>query len=216
MKIREERDELKNMLDKSPDSISKNVAVPGENMSELQPEPLLDVNFDDIKKSCEKEARSMIKNAISFMIPLDMIRKNKYIKDKFKVDVISLAGMLYQLRTNELMQKTLMQQINMGLTHARYYEVYGQLSKTIGELNKQLLQTVQAIRETYKVFKEDIKEQRTEAIGTSMNSSGMLTSGDGSIVTRGTKELINRVKEVKNQKNINNIEDVKFIVNENN
>jgi hypothetical protein len=204
MKIREEREELKNLLEKAPENIDKNVAVPGENIVELESQPLVDVDFDEIKKICEKEARVMIKNAISFMIPIDMIRENKYLKNKFKVDVMSLAGMVYQLRTNEIMQKTLMQQINSGLVHARYYEVYGQLSKTIGDINKQLLQTVEAIKSTYKGFKDDVKEQRTEALGPIVGQSGMLTSGDGSIITRGTKEIINRVKQVKNQKNENN------------
>jgi len=203
MNAREEREELKNMLENSPEKINENIAVPGENIPELSPEPLTDVDFDEVKLKCEKEARSMIKNAIQFMIPMDMIRENKYLKNKFKVDVMSLAGMLYQLRTNEIMQKTLMQQINLGLTHARYYEVYGQLSKTIGDLNKQLLQTVEAIKETYKSFKQDAKDKKTEALGPSVSSSGMLTSGDGSVITRGTKEIINRVKEVKNQKNGN-------------
>ena len=213
MQIKREREELEKFLEKAPESIDKNVAIPGENITELRPEPLTDVDFDQIKKCCEKEARSMIKNAISFMIPIDMIRENKYLKNKFKVDVMSLAGMIYQLRTNEIMQKTLMEQINLGLTHARYYEVYGQLSKTIGDLNKQLLQTVEAIKSTYKVFKDDVKEQRNEALGPSMGQNGMLTTGDGGVVTRGTKELINRVKEVKNQRNnnLNNIEDIHII-----
>jgi len=202
MKIREEREDLRKMLDNSPEKINKNVAVTGEDIPELQPEPLMNVNLGDVKKQCEKEARTMIKNAISFMVPMDMIKSNKYLKDKFKVDVMSLAGMIYQLRSNEIMQKALMEQINLGLTHPRYWEVYSGMSKTIGDLNKQLLQTVEAIRETYRNFKNDVKEQRTEALGPQMNnSSGMLTAGDGSVVTRGTKELINRVKQFKNDKN---------------
>jgi hypothetical protein len=200
MRAKDERKDLEDMLENSPANISKNVGVPGENMAEIKPEPLMNVDMADIKKQCEKDARVMIKNAIAFMIPADMIRKNKYINDKFKVDVMSLAGMLYQLKSNELMQKALIEQINLGLTHPRYWEVYTGMSKSIGDLNKQLLQTVQAIRETYKIFKEDVKEQRTEALGTSMGPAKMLTSGDGSVVTRGTKELINRVKELKNHK----------------
>jgi hypothetical protein len=199
MRIKDERDELKNMLDKAPEKIDKNVAVPGEDLVELAPEPLISVNFDDLKKQCEKDARKMIKNAISFMIPLDMIRENKYLKDKFNVDVMSLSGMIYQLKSNEIVQKTLMEQISLGMAHPRMFEVYAGMSKTLGDLNKQLLQTVEAIKETYKGFKEDVREKRTEAIGPGTTTNGMLTSGDGSIITRGTKELINRVKAVKNQ-----------------
>jgi hypothetical protein len=200
MRIKDEREALQKMISGAPDNISENVAEPGKNISELEPEPLMNIDFKSLKEKCEREAKTMIKNAISFMIPMEMIRKNKYLKDKFKVDVMSLAGMIYQLRSNEFMQKALMEQINLGLTHPRYWEVYTGMSKAIGDLNKQLLQTVEAIRTTYKGFKEDVKEKQTEALGSSVNSSGMLTIGDGSVVTRGTKELINRVKEIKNLK----------------
>jgi hypothetical protein len=203
MKIRDEREKLEEMLQNAPSDITKNVAVPGENLPEIEIVPLIDIDFDELKKKCEREARSMVKNSISFMIPMDMIRKNKYLKDKFHVDVMSLAGMIYQLRSNEVVQKALMEQISSGLAHPRMFEVFAGMSKTIGDLNKQLLQTCEALKETYRSFKQDVKEQRTEALGPSMNSSGMLTSGDGSIVTRGTKELINRVKQVKNQKDGN-------------
>lgn len=216
MKIREEREELKNILDNSPQKIDKDIAIPGENLAELNPEPLIQTDFNDLKKECEKDARKMIKNAISFIIPLDMIRENKYLKDKFNVDVMSLAGMIYQLKSNEIVQKALMEQISMGMAHPRMFEVYSGMSKTLGDLNKQLLQTVEAIKQTYKAFKEDVKEKRTEAFGPSQSTAtGMLTAGDGSIITRGTKELINRVKAVKNQPDSNTeyIDDAHLIPN---
>ena len=119
-----------------------------------------------------------------------------------EVDIISLAGMIYQLRTNQVMQKALIDQLNLGMVNARMFEVFSLMSKTIGELNKQLIQTVEAIKETYKTFREDVKEKRTEAIGQGSSVNGMLTTGDGSVVTRGTKELINNVKRIKKE-NIN-------------
>ena len=43
------------------------------------------------------------------------------------------------------------------MVNARMFEVFAGMSKTIGELNKQLIQTVEAIKETYKTFKNDVK-----------------------------------------------------------
>ena len=83
------------------------------------------------------------------------------------------------------------------MVNARMFEVFAGMSKTIGELNKQLIQTVEAIKETYKTFKNDVKEQRTEALGPTAGPAGMITTGDGGVVTRGTKELINSVKRIK-------------------
>lgn len=203
MKLKEEREELKKLLNKSPEEINNNVPQPGEEIPGLKAEPVTDVNFIELKLKCEEDARIMITNAISFIIPDDMIENNEYLKNKLEVDVISLASMIYQLRTNEVMQKALIDQINLGMVNARMFEVFSGMSKTVGELNKQLIQTVEAIKETYKTFREDVKEKRTEAIGPGSQVNGILTTGDGSVVTRGTKELINNVKRIKKEQNGN-------------
>jgi len=216
MKLKEERKELEKMLNSSPDNIEKNVLKPEEDIPGLKAEPVTNVDFDQLKKDCEEDARIMITNAIAFIIPEDMIENNEYLKNKLEVDVISLGSMIYQLRTNEAMQKALIDQINLGMVNARMFEVFAAMSKTVGELNKQLIQTVEAIKETYKSFKEDIKEKRTEALGPTQQSVGILKSGDGGVVTRGTKELIKRVKDAKSNVFNNNddyIDDAEVIPN---
>jgi len=198
MKQKDERDTLKKMLQNSPEEINKNVPNPEEQIPGLQAEPVTNVDFIALKAKCEEEATIMIKNAISFMIPLEMLNENEYLKNKVQVDIMSLAGMVYQLRTNEVMQKALIDQINAGMVNARMFEVFAGMSKIIGELNKQLIQTVEALKETYRTLKNDVRELRTESLGPQSNGSqGMLTTKDGSVVTRGTKELINNVKNIK-------------------
>jgi hypothetical protein len=205
MKLKEERVELSKMLDTSPKEINKNVPESEASIPGLKAEPVTDVNFDELKLKCEVDARIMITNAIAFILPLDMIENNEYLKNKLEVDVISLASMIYQLRTNEVMQKALIDQVNLGMVNAMMFRVFAEMSKTIGELNKQLIQTVEAIKETYKTFREDVKEKRTEALGPSTQGpTGMLTAHDGSVVTRGTKELINNVKRIKRENGIAN------------
>lgn len=201
MSIKSERDQLKKILDKSPEELDKNVPTPEEEIPGLQADPLIGVDFSELQTKCEQEAEKMILNAIAFMIPPEMVEQNLYIKDKIKMDVMTLSGMVYQLRTNEIMQRTLIQQVNLGQAHPRMFEVFSGMSKTIGELNKQLIQTVEAIKETYKTFKNDVKERATEALGpaTSQAPGGMLTTGSGDVVTRGTKELINNVKKIKRE-----------------
>jgi hypothetical protein len=217
MKIKEEKDELKKLLNSSPSEINKNVPSTQESIPGLQAEPVTDVNFDDLKERCENEARIMLTNAIAFILPTDMLQDNDYIKNKLDVDVMSLAGMIYQLRTNEVMQKALIDQVNLGMVNARMFEVFSSMSKTIGELNKQLIQTVEAIKETYKAFRDDVKEKRTEALGPQSSSQGMLTTGDGSVVTRGTKELINNVKRIKTETiNTNFLDEAQLIPDINN
>ena len=203
MKIKEERNKLETLLNASSDKLMDDVPVPGHIPEELQGEPTMGIDFDELKATCNAEARVMIKNAICFVLPPEMIKGNKYVANKLEVDIMSLAGMLYQLKTNEAMQKALMTEVDRGMINPRMFEVFSGLSKTIAEINKQLLGTVEAIKSTYKEIKSDIREKQTDALGPRQDATGMITQGDGGVVTMGTKELINKMKDRKQTKDKN-------------
>ena len=194
MKIKEEREKLESLLNASADKITEDVPVPGSIPEELMGEPTMGIDFTELKQVCNDEARVMINNSIGFMLTPEMVEDNEYIKNKLEVDIISLGGMIYQLRTNEAMQKALMTEVDRGMINPRMFEVFSGLSKTIADINKQLLGTVEAIKSTYKEIKNDIREKQTDALGPHQDSNGMITQGDGGVVTMGTKELINRGK----------------------
>jgi hypothetical protein len=166
-------------------------------------EPAFNINFEDLQKDCEKKARKMITNATGFMFSDELVKENPYLKNKMQVDIISLAGMLYQLSVNETMQKALMEEVRSGALHPRMFEVFGQLSKTIGDLNKQLLQTVEAIKVTYRDLKNDIREKNQDMVAI---GQGLIKNENG-IIALGTKELINETKKLKLKKHIE-IEDI--------
>jgi hypothetical protein len=191
MKVKEEREKLEQLLEESKEKITEDVPVPGAIPEELQGQPTMGINFNELKDQCNREARIMLNNAIGFILPPDMVEGNEYLKNKLEVDIMSLSGMLYQLRANEAMQQAMMEEVDRGFMHPRMFEVFSGLSKTIAEINKQLIGTVEAIKLTYKDVKNDIREQQTEALGSSsVDGQGMITQGDGGVVTMGTKELI--------------------------
>jgi hypothetical protein len=210
MNTKDERKKLEDLLLTSSEKITDNVPIPGNIPEELKITSTMGLDFNELKKECNDEARIMLNNSIGFILPPEMIKGNKYLKNKLEVDIMSLSGMLYQLKANEAMQKAMMEEVDKGFMHPRMFEVFGGLSKTIAEINKQLIGTVEAIKLTYKEVKNDIREKETDALGTSKNYSGMITQGDGAVISMGTKELINNIK--KNPKlTDDNIKDIKEI-----
>lgn len=204
MKIKEEREELEKIINQSSNDIGKEPNIPDE----LKGEPAFDINFDILQKKCDKKAKKMVHNATGFMLTDEIIKENQYLKNKMQVDVISLAGMLYQLEVNKTMQTALMEEVRSGALHPRMFEVFGQLSKTIGELNKQLLQTVEAIKVTYRDIKNDIREKNQDlaAIG-----EGNIMKNEKGIIALGTKELIKETKKLKaSRKNEDDIQDIEI------
>lgn len=214
MKAREEKDELQQMIDAADDRLDKNVVPPSNAVPELMMEPRFSMDFNKLRKECDSKAKKMIKNATGFMLNDSVIKDNPYLRNKMQVDVLSLSGMLYQLRVNEMMQETLMEEVRNGATHNRNFEVFGQLSKTIGDLNKQLLQTVEAIKSTYKDIKFDVKERENELRAIGPGQNGMVRNDKG-LVALGTKELIKETKKLKSTQNGQIIEDIQPLPMEN-
>ncbi len=195
MTIKGEREDLEKMVAGSSSTIDENVA-PTEDASELKMKPAFDMDFVRTKRNCQRRARRMVNNATGLMLSNEMVKDNPYLKNKMQVDIISLSGLLYQLEINEMMQEALMEEVRSGAAHPRMFEVFGNLSKTIGDLNKQLLQTVEAIKITYRDVKGDIREKEEELRAIGPHESGILRNKDG-IVAMGTKELINETKKIK-------------------
>jgi len=214
MTIKDERKNLEDLIERSSSSLEDS-KIPTEDISSLGPfKPAFNADFKRTKQNCKRRARAMVKKATGLMLSDEMIQQNPYLRTKMQMDIISLTGILYQLEINELMQETLMEEVRSGATHPRMFEVFGNLSKTIGELNKQLLQTIEAIKLTYKDVKGDIKEKMQEIKAIGPNESGIMRNSNG-IVTMGTKELIKEVKKLKtidpSNENIENIEDAKEV-----
>ncbi len=211
MKIKDERAELEKMINGSSDTIGKEATE--NDTPELQMEPAFDIDFDKLQKECDKKAKKMIHNATGFMLSDEIVKQNPYLRNKMSVDILSLAGMLYQLETNKTMQTVLMEEVRAGAMQPRMFEVFGGLSKIIGDLNKQLLQTVEAIKSTYRDLKDDIRENNQDmaALG-----EGGIQKTDKGILALGTKELIKQTKTLKIQmkeaaihKDIEDIEEIK-------
>ena len=189
MKIKDEREELEKMINQSSENIGNTPDAP-----ELKMDPAFDMDFKKLQTACDKKAKKMIANATGFMLSDQLVKDNPYFRNKMEVDVISLAGMLYQLEASKTMQSALMEETRAGALHPRMFEVFGQLTKIISELNKQLLQTVEAIKITYRDLKNDIREKNQDMASL---SEGHFMKNDKGIIALGTKELIKETKKLK-------------------
>ena len=206
MKIKDERDELEKILNVSSEKIG--LEPTASDTPELKMEPTFTIDFEALQKDCDKKAKRMIHNATGFMFSDELVRDNPYLKNKMQVDIISLSGMMYQLSVNETMQKALMEEVRSGAMHPRMFEVFGQLSKTIGDLNKQLLQTVEAIKSTYRDLKVDIREKNQDQAA--LGQGGLVKNSQG-ILALGTKELIREAKKLKATQKDEDIQDVEEV-----
>ena len=67
---------------------------------------------------------------------------------------------------------------------------------------------VTTILSIVKMIKNDIREKQTDALGPHQDEKGMITQGDGGVVTLGTKELINSMKKRPKDSDVQDIEEI--------
>jgi len=207
MKQKDELKELERMLDTAADAADGNVPAAGA-LPELHAEPAFDIDYDKIQKKCNKQAKILLKNATGLVLGSELVKNNLYIHSKMDNDILALGGMLYQVEVLIIMQKALMEEIRHGAMAARMFEVFSGLAKTISENNKQLLQTVEAIKITYLDLKDNIMNNNDMPIGI----EGGVSRDDQGIISLGSRDLIEqaqaRKKKRLDEKNITDIEEI--------
>lgn len=209
MKAKDEMNDLEKMLDQVEEHLDENIPQNSQYL-ELNQEPAFEIDYEKIQKKCNNQAKKMLKNITGLMMGDELIKNNPYLKSKLETDIISLGGMLYQIEINKSMQKALSEEIRHGSMSPRMFEAYTGLSKHISEDNKQLLQTVEAIKVTYQDLKEML-ESFDEITAT--KQIGGLVETDQGLISIGSKDLIKQAnkRKIDKFKKSNNIEDAKEV-----
>ncbi|MGL5692048.1 MAG: hypothetical protein ACRDD8_14695 [Bacteroidales bacterium] len=204
-KPKDERKLLENLLFSSNTNNINGDEVP--NTETLVMANLFDDDLIELQKQCEKDAKSLVEQSIRHIFTKKLIREHSYIKDKIKIDIEVLSGILYQDRCARIMQRTLMNEIRLGAASPRNFEVFSNMSKTIAENNKQLLATVEAIKATYNNILTDISQKEQLLInegstkslsasnGPSENPSDDVRVSEKGVSSVGSKGIIEMIKQ---------------------
>lgn len=220
MKLKEQTEQLISLL-KTTDKVGDNININSptdlsanvDNVpSELEPAPLFDIDFERVQKNMQKKARKTLMKIVKHIIP-DNLQDDQYVKEKMEQDIITLSGLHYQIYTNELMQRTLMQTVGQGNPSPRLFETFTLISKNIADTNKQMMLTEEALRKSYLDVKYEIRTKENEMveIGSGSINNILPESTNNSITIRGTKNLINSVKNDLKNNHIESITDVEII-----
>ena len=202
MKIKEEQEMLSNMLDQNIEATSSNLPTdpPADT---LTPEPVFTIDYKKLKKKATSKAKKLLKQALLHIMPLEVIESNEFVKDKMQLDIITLSGMIYQLEINQIMQEKLSEEISKGMTTPRMFETFNDASRTNMEANKQLIATIEVLKQGYKGINFEIRERKEQdALPAGNNDTKSLIGHDGSRTYFGGKGLISELSGQKKFKTI--------------
>lgn len=166
---------------------------------------LMDYNAE--KSTAFTEAKSLLDSLTNFYVDPDKMGGADHLDQKKKMDSINISAMMFQLKTAQHAITKILEEIELGNTQPRLFEVLAQLQSQIMQMPKDYQNYMEKMEQGYKKLRNEIDEKNHEN-GISMKK----TEGDlyipspseseggsgtpGTIKSRGTKNMMEGLREL--------------------
>jgi hypothetical protein len=213
------KDSLESLLMNNNSSIS-----PVNDMEKLKHPNARTLDIYAIKAVAEEEAKATVQSVIDLYLDKSS-RKKSYVKEKRRVDESMLATIMFQSKMNEHSIIKIMEEIEMGNSQPRMFEVLARLQTEAINISKHQAGALQVLEESYKKVKLDNQQMDSQNMARGEDQGHLGMGEDGNIEdakmlpeatpegvkTRGTRNLMQSIQNIIDLSKQNNIEDVSFI-----
>jgi hypothetical protein len=195
-KIKENLDSI--IMEESLDSV---IDANTTDLPRLKSTDLMDYNEE--KSTAFTEAKNLLDSLTNFYVDPDKMGSADHLEEKKKMDAINLSAMMFQLKSAQHAITKILEEIELGNTHPRLFEVLGQLQSQIMQMPKDYQTYMDKMEQGYKRLRNEI-DQKNHVNGISMEKSqeGDLyipsnsSSESGTIKSRGTKNMMEGLREL--------------------
>ena len=160
------------------------------------------MDYDEEKSSAFTEANSLLDSLTNFYLDPDKIGAPDHLDQKKKIDAINISSMMFQLKSAQHAITKILEEIELGNTHPRLFEVLGQLQSQIMQMPKDYQNYMDKMEQGYKRLRNEV-EQKNHSEGISMERSSdgesyipSAISPEGTIKSRGTKNMMEGIREL--------------------
>lgn len=194
---RAEEIERRKVLEKMIQETSANLSVATQEASIVLPhQNSLSLNYYEVKNAIDKESTEIVRSIAEFYLDKEIIDLVPYVKQKTKVDHITVSSLLFQMKTAEHAIIKLLAEIDSGNLHPRTFEVLASLQRSKMEIVKHLAQFMIIMESAYKNFKEDYRIKKAET----NNDEDEDSEEEDGVRTRGTRQLLKTLAKLKRDK----------------
>ena len=195
-KIKESLDSI--IMEESLDSV---IDGNTSDLPRLKSTDLMD--YTEEKSSAFTEAKSLLDSLTDFYVDPDKMGGADHLEQKKKMDAINLSAMMFQLKSAQHAITKILEEIELGNTHPRLFEVLGQLQSQIMQMPKDYQNYMDKMEQGYKRLRNEI-DQKNHNNGISMQKSeGDLyipsqdsVSESGTIKSMGNKNMMEGLREL--------------------
>jgi hypothetical protein len=140
-----------------------------------------------------KQAKKTISSLMKFYLDADIIENDEYIQAKKKMDEMTMASLIYQLKAGERALTTLLETIDGGELAPRMFEVLATLQKSMLDIIKSQTMYLMAAEESNKRIARDQEIYNKRRDTKEIEEAGG-NSAEGNVV-RGTKDLMAKIQQ---------------------
>lgn len=208
----EKRKELENMIKGSSSTLE---SATRDAMTMLPNSASLSLNYEEVKSIIDRDSKDIVSSIALFYLDKDNIVdkdvENGYLKQKIKVDVITVSSLLFQMKTAEHAIIKLLAEIDSGNFQPRTFEVLAALQRSKMEIVKHLAQFMIIMENAYKNFNEDSRVKKIQQKEDLIDVDSEEISENGGLRTKGTKDLLrvldklNKEREISENEKLSNI-----------
>jgi hypothetical protein len=195
-KIKENLDSI--IMEESLDSVIDSNTM---DLPRLKTTDLMD--YAEEKSTAFTEAKNLLDSLTDFYVEPNKVGGAEHLDQKKKLDAINLSAMMFQLKSAQHAITKILEEIELGNTHPRLFEVLGQLQSQIMQMPKDYQNYMEKMEQGYKRLRNEI-DQKNHSNGISMERSQegdvYIPSGsnspEGTIKSRGTKNMMEGIREL--------------------
>jgi hypothetical protein len=151
------------------------------------------VSYTELKDKSMKQAKKTISSLMKFYLDADIIENDEYIQAKKKMDEMTMASLIYQLKAGERALTTLLETIDGGELAPRMFEVLATLQKSMLDIIKSQTMYLMAAEESNKRIARDQEIYNKRRDTKEIEEAGG-NSAEGNVV-RGTKDLMAKIQQ---------------------
>lgn len=188
------REELEKLIKQTGEELTVEVDRAKNTLKKYDPGFL---NYHEIKDTVNNEATEIVISIAEFYLSPEIIENVNYVKQKTKVDQITVSSLLFQMQTAEHAIIKLLGEIDDGNLHPRTFEVLASLQRSKMEIVKHMAQFMIVMENAYKSFHEDYRIKKSE---NSLSESEELENAEsGNFKTRGSKQLLKALHDMREE-----------------
>ncbi len=171
---KEVQEKIKISLDKIllDENLDQSVVEVGD-LPRLKTTGVLD--FIDVSQSTGTDSRDLVESMAKFHVDDNLVDETSYIQARKKLDSSNLALMMLQFKTAQHAITKLVEEIDLGNTAPKMFEVLAHLQGQIIQMPKDLQNYIERSENSYKSLNKDL-EKKTTSGSVDIHQPGMMST----------------------------------------